>query len=377
MDVSRRREQPVEMSDLVRATALTNFGVLVAELGGDPDALLRSVQFDASSLDDFEVFVPLSTVSELLETAARQLNCRDFGLRLSLKQRPEILGPLAIILRHSHTALAAIDDLAKFMPYYAPALRIGVEDLDAGLTRYHLGIRTPMAVTTQILELSIGTSVNNLRLLLGAGFHPAEVAFPHPPVADHRTYQAFFGCPVRWNANFCGLDLSTAALVRLRSSVDRDLRRVVARFLEDTAGNVIPDFSSHVRDQITRILPAGLASLSYVSARVNMKDRTLQRRLASEGTTFEALLDLVRRERAEHYLTNTDLPIGEVAATLGYSQASCLNRSVKRWFGSSPRQLRRSAGTITSAHSTPSDSSCNRCCARWRADTTAPNKTEA
>ncbi|BBX41818.1 putative transcriptional regulatory protein [Mycobacterium simiae] len=330
------------MHELVRASALTNFGALVEELGGSPAALLRAVQLAGARPDDPDSFIPLPSLSELLELTARKLDRPDFGLLLASRQRVEILGPLALIARHSASALAAVHDLAYFMPSYAPALKFDLTDIGDGLSRYHLWIQIPMARSAQLLELGMGISYSNFKLVAGSDFRPVDVAFPHAAQADRAVYRAYFGCPVRLEADFCGFDLRTDELRRPRPNTDRELRRIIARYLEDTTSNTEDGLVPQVRLLISRMLPVGQASWQNVSTHLGYSGRTLQRRLAAEGTSFEALLDEVRRERAQHYLSNTTLSFGEIAAMLGYSQQSCFARSAKRWFGTSPREFRRS-----------------------------------
>jgi AraC-like DNA-binding protein len=331
------------MHELVRASALTNFADLVEKLGGSPEALLRAVDLQDVPLYDPDAFIPLRGLSDVLELAAQELERPDFGLLLSSMQSMDILGPLALVARHSPSASAAIHDLARFIPAYAPAVTFDLEDLGGGISRYRFSIQVPMTRSTQILELGVGVSFANFKFLVGSNSRPVEVALPHPPAADRATYRAFFGCRVRWNAEYCGFDLRTADLERGRPNTDRELRRIITRYLEDTASTAEEGLAPQVRLLITKMLPTGHSTQANVSAYLGYHTRTVQRRLAAEGTSFEALLDDVRRERARHYLVNTTLPLGEIAAMLGYSQQSCLTRSTKRWFGASPREFRRAA----------------------------------
>lgn len=95
---------------------------------------------------------------------------------------------------------------------------------------------------------------------------------------------------------------------------------------------------------LRRLLPAGSLDRDLIAGHLCLHPRTLQRRLAAEGTTFAALVDDVRREEAERWLRDTDMPMGRLAGLLGYSEQSVLTRSCHRWFGVSGtlhRQARR------------------------------------
>jgi len=74
-----------------------------------------------------------------------------------------------------------------------------------------------------------------------------------------------------------------------------------------------------------------------------MSERSLQRRLADEGQTFDALLDELRHELALRYLADKTLAIAEVAFLLGYSEPSAFHRAFKRWTGKTPTQARQHA----------------------------------
>ncbi|HWO08502.1 MAG TPA: helix-turn-helix transcriptional regulator, partial [Polyangiaceae bacterium] len=79
---------------------------------------------------------------------------------------------------------------------------------------------------------------------------------------------------------------------------------------------------------------------ALIARRLGLGERTLQRRLRDEGTSFAALLDEARAELARSYLGDSKLAIFEVAYLLGYSEPSAFNRAFRRWTGKSPREYR-------------------------------------
>ena len=102
-----------------------------------------------------------------------------------------------------------------------------------------------------------------------------------------------------------------------------------------------------VDDRVRRVLTQSLGSspvdIAAVARLLRTHPRTLQRRLAAEGTTFEAILDDVRRAAAYRLITQTDLSLTQVTAMVSLAEQSALSRAARRWFGLSPRDLRRSA----------------------------------
>ena len=71
-----------------------------------------------------------------------------------------------------------------------------------------------------------------------------------------------------------------------------------------------------------------------------MSSRSLQRRLADQGTTFSQVLAETRLRLAAGWLKNTDKPIGEIAFDLGYTDASNFTRAFRRQTGAPPQLFR-------------------------------------
>jgi AraC-like DNA-binding protein len=104
---------------------------------------------------------------------------------------------------------------------------------------------------------------------------------------------------------------------------------------------------------IVRRLPDGEPRRDEVAGELRMSERTLQRRLEEEKTSFVELLDLTRRELAEQYLGRLQLSLAQAAYLLGFADQSSFFRACKRWFDLSPGQyrsqlLRQGAGRVGS-----------------------------
>lgn len=82
-----------------------------------------------------------------------------------------------------------------------------------------------------------------------------------------------------------------------------------------------------------------------VATKLGMSAATLRRRLKSEDTTFEAIIDDLRRKMAIYYLSSKHLSVGETAYLVGFSDVASLSRAVRRWTGRTPGEL-RSGGAL-------------------------------
>jgi len=330
---------------LVRGTALSNYPDLVTELGADPAPLLREAGIRAQDIGLYHVFVPLRGVITAVESAAEATGTADFGRRLAQRQGIEILGPVGAAARTAPTVADALGIFANFMAAYSPALSAHVAPLSERPDRSFFEFRIlleQLPPHAQSIELSLGVTLKVLRLLLGAQYCPISTHLTHEPVTPADEYREYFGCRAFFAEPRAGFTIRTADLSRsLRH--DELAHRAIVEYLTSLIGQRGPEMSQSVRTIARQLLPTGAASREVIAAQFSMHPKTLQRRLAEEGTTFFALIDGIRRETAEHYLRDTDVDLSHLTRELGYTEQSVLTRSCKRWFGTGPAAYRHAA----------------------------------
>ena len=101
---------------------------------------------------------------------------------------------------------------------------------------------------------------------------------------------------------------------------------------------------ARVRGLLIRNLGVGnaeAASLSAVASELRLPGRTLQRRLAAEGTSFAALLDSVRHELAIEHMADPRTSLAEIAFALGFADQAGFHRAFMRWTGRTPGEYRK------------------------------------
>jgi AraC-like DNA-binding protein len=99
--------------------------------------------------------------------------------------------------------------------------------------------------------------------------------------------------------------------------------------------------SGSARLVVAAMLSEGAPTIERVAAAAGPSVRTLQRRLATEGTTFSHLLEAERRDQAVAGLASGGLTANEIASLLGYGHQSSLTRAVRRWTGQPPKTIIR------------------------------------
>jgi AraC-like DNA-binding protein len=149
-------------------------------------------------------------------------------------------------------------------------------------------------------------------------------------------YREVFGVDVTFGARRDEIELDAAQLdLRLASAdpiTSAVLEERVAQLAQAPAGR--SPFVDQVRRAVAQI--DGTVTLAALGKRLGISERTLRRRLEQEGQTLRALVDDVRRERADALLA-AGSSVKETAFALGFSEPSAFSRAYKRWTGTSPR----------------------------------------
>jgi AraC-like DNA-binding protein len=95
-----------------------------------------------------------------------------------------------------------------------------------------------------------------------------------------------------------------------------------------------------VRACLLEMLASGHYSMANIASKLAVSNRTLQRRLREEGTTFQKVLDELREELARHYLSTTDYTSVEISFLLGYEEPNSFFRAFRAWTGQTPEIVR-------------------------------------
>ena len=103
----------------------------------------------------------------------------------------------------------------------------------------------------------------------------------------------------------------------------------------------MPPIVRAVRECLIAQLAQDRVRVSEIAAALGLPVRTLQRKLAAAGASYAQLLDAVRRELAEAYLTDPALTLTEIAFLLGFTEQSSFNHAFRDWYGCTPQHWRR------------------------------------
>jgi AraC-like DNA-binding protein len=157
-------------------------------------------------------------------------------------------------------------------------------------------------------------------------------------------HERMFAVPIVWGAPVSRLIFEDAVLARPLPHHDVVLQEVVSRSADALLAALATrdTWSARTREAVAALLRDSSADITRVAKVLGASQRTLQRRLASEGQTFESLLDQVRYEMAAAFLADEQRSIAEVAWLVGFHELSAFYRAFRRWSGRTPAEYRAS-----------------------------------
>ena len=180
------------------------------------------------------------------------------------------------------------------------------------------------------------------RISLSDSFAPMrlERCRPEPPCVAE--FYALFRAPIAFDATQDAMYFRRVDVERLLPTANRALARANEQILADYLGRLNEtSFPDCVRTRLVETLPSGALEAENVARALNMSLRTLQRRLADEGTSFSLLLDEARKELALRYIGEDHMSIKETTYVLGFSEPANFSRAFRRWTGLSPTKFKQ------------------------------------
>lgn len=263
------------------------------------------------------------------------------GLRFGANAMAQGYGVAAIVALHAPDFRRALSALSRYKRLTCPELvEVDVEGHEATV-RYRW-----LQATRDVPRLLVDTTMASLKELARRGtagqIAPIRIELARRPV-DVMLLQRHFECPVVFGAADNAMVFSRAALDVPFVTADGG---AFAEVLEDHEEQIrrgcgFSALLAEVRVAIARQLSEGCRpSAAAVAHRLNTSSRTLQRRLAENGTTFQEQLAGVRRTTAARLLSNTDLDTVAIAMLLGFVEPNSFARAFRTWERTSPLRWR-------------------------------------
>ena len=300
-----------------------------------------------SELDDTAtVELPFPSLVELCERVAERAADPFVGLAIADALPPGSYGIVEYVTAAAASVGDAVQLLVKFQALASELAHTNVaRDPATNTVTFEHWIDHPAARdATQLNEFSLATyyRLGHVRL----GFRPQFVAvhFMHDRPERRAELEEFFDAPIVFGAARNGLVIDAALLERPMSMTDPQLFAILSERAERDLSRVQPasDVAASLASTYRELLATTphRAQVHDAARVLGLSVRSLNRRLAEEGTSFRAIEADVKRALANEYLEDTTKPIEHIASVLGFANTSAFIRAYKRWTGKTPSQTR-------------------------------------
>jgi len=189
----------------------------------------------------------------------------------------------------------------------------------------------------QVEQFQVSHLMQLVQMLLGEQWRPDEIrfTFPYCPQVEKaeplNPSKIFFSC--KHPSIAIPRNLLATKLPNTLKQKTLNVPPNILKLNESLEGSLL-----HL---ITPYLGENKISAKVIEDITGMSMRTLQRKLSESGSSYSAVLDQARFQKAEFLLMNTNENLLNISLMLGYENASSFSRSFKRLSGVSPLEYRR------------------------------------
>lgn len=318
-----------------------------ARLGLSRETLLATCGLQESQLGDPDARIDFPRQERLWEAIQSGLPQQEPGLALGRALSPASFSALGYLLQSSTTLGEALESALRYQRLVGEGGQVVIEAQPDAIWVAYRPLNPEQPATRPRALALLGFWARQLKALL-PGLQLAGCRFMHSQPEQMDEYETAFACPLHFDAPDYALGLPKTMVGAALPQANAPLRDLLRQHAEGLLAR-LPSASVSGRvvallgEQLTRGEP-GRAALA---CELGLSERTLQRRLAEEGSSYQQLLADTRRQLAERYLSEGSLPATDIAALLGYSEPSVFFRAFRHWTGLTPgeyRQRRRHAG---------------------------------
>jgi AraC-like DNA-binding protein len=312
------------------------------EAGIDVAPLMVKAGVTSRQVEDDNVWLSVQGQIKFLELIADALQDDFLGFHLARDFDLREIGLLYYVVNSAEL----LGDAFRRAERYSTIVNEGIslrlrEGEEIGVTFTYVGVERHS--DRHQIEFWVTSVVRACRQLTNRRLLPSCVRFVHRRKGGFPELDRFLGCDVVFGAE--ADEIAFPGTVKQMPVVGADpyLNELLIKYCEEARSHRDAGRGTlrvDLENAIAPLLPHGKARADEVAGRLGLSPRTLARRLASEGLTFEGILSELRADLAKRYLRDESLAISQIAWLVGYKEVSAFTHAFKRWTGKTPREAR-------------------------------------
>lgn len=347
LELPSTRSVPGPEQSITSVAALVLIGAAAAR-GLAPGPLFNAVDLDPEAAPDPDRHIPASSYIELWDHVVSELGDPLFAARTGMAFELERLEGFGFLAMSCQNLAQAYERTRAYRSLYNVGSGWELEPAGPRSMRMRweawLLDDAPEVGRRAVNEYQVAEMLASVRTLVGEPrLVPTRICFRHPK-RDPAPLAAIYGILPELEAAYDGFEVPSELLQRplalsnagMRAYFDKQCAEASARFEADAA------LTGKVRRLVIEGMNGQLPTMADVARKLGMSVRSLHRALEADGTKFNDLVDDVRREFSQRYLSRAGLNISEVSYLVGFSDTSAFFKAFKRWTGQAPGEYRAS-----------------------------------
>lgn len=297
----------------------------------------------AFKIDEAAPLLPIDQLEAFAAACAETAKDPLFALAVANGVPRGGYGLVEFLWRAAATPRAALKEVLHFAPLVSAFISARLESRDGGRARLVLDM--PLVLDWRHSnEYLVAFYVRQLTENTAGRAQVRGIGLAHSKHAQAEAVERTLGAPAHFSQTANWIEVDDGMLDLPHVGADTALIEAIRRTLEPALAR-----SSRTLTFVERVRVAVDGSLAEsgdvqaIARQMRMSSRTLQRRLADEGTSFRGVVDRARRDRAERLVGDPKVSLTEIAFLLGFADASAFTRAFRRWTGTAPQQARTKA----------------------------------
>jgi len=312
---------------------------MAERMGAPRAAVLKRAGLSAERLIDPSSRVSLAEEMDIWDAIKSETGREDIGLVCGLNFPIQATGLLGYVVMNSPDMATAIEKSAVYQKLIGDSMGARVEADEHYFTVYiemwtewQEGLRFTQDVT-------LGAYFSWVEKNTVSAVKPVRVGLHYEEPANAADYTKAFGpAPVAFGVAesylvYNAKDIHTPILSQNSEMFEHFEKQVKALYLELEGGETVVD---QTRKLILKHMDGQAPGVEKIAMELAMSVRSLQKALKEEGSSYQKLLNAVRKELAVDYLKKDQFNLSEIAFLLGFSELTVFSRSFKKWTGYSP-----------------------------------------
>lgn len=318
-------------------------------------------QFEDMGLDNLEISSklnvdleilnqPMATISsDILGSYIELVINRSGNHRLGLEKGFDVPVTIAGMLYKLYENCITLNEVFEKSDIHTPTINPlyrYINRIDENLFIHRITINEEFAkkyplATRQLYESQLGISLQILYSLTGKRIKPMQIRTIYDKEGDNDKLNNYFKCPIQYATNEFALLFDSSILDFPILTANNQLLSIIEKLIiEMKERGQESNLSNAIRKYLLQCLPTIDVDIKTVAQNLNFGERTLQRRLRKENTSYREILNSVRIELSERYIKE-NISFVEIAFLLGFESQSAFNKFFKKNFEKQPSAFKK------------------------------------